>query len=499
VEGNSSPQISSKSASVPKPCRWLEEWRSCLSAGLLMIFVLSALCLTGCGGESAKAGEKETEVSQAAGQSDEDGGSAGALVASDDAKPAEAPIPYTEVNIPAYDGFKLYGRLYDPYQNEVAKAEEAAGEDGQAPEIEVKTQYPLVLLLHSLTGSQNDWRKIPKELVRQGYAVLAIDLRGHGRSVSVGKKGRMSWRAFAPKDWLRIKNDLYRVLRYFANGAGKEDYPQVRSDNAALIGAGLGANMAVLAGADYSERFPAIALLSPGLSIKGVEPSLPMLNYSGAVFMAASQDDEASFNDTKKLYELTQTKKALRLYDKIGSGPDMLRNHPPLRDELIRWLRKEFPPAAGFEGAAPVEKTVVPEASPDAASPSATEPSDPKADTPRVGEPAAMPSGESETKPHAAAVKADTHAVHPGSSHPPETQAAPSTAPPVPAAPPKAAESLSKPAAGASHAEAKSPPSSATPAHPSPEAPHPAVKPRPEHSSVRTPPDKEAAPQLASR
>ena len=41
---------------------------------------------------------------------------------------------------------------------------------------------PAVLLLHSLGKSRDEWDGIPPLLQRVGFAVLAIDLRGHGES-----------------------------------------------------------------------------------------------------------------------------------------------------------------------------------------------------------------------------------------------------------------------------------------------------------------------------
>lgn len=44
---------------------------------------------------------------------------------------------------------------------------------------------PLALLIHGVTSSSRTWWRLAPELVRRGYRVLAVDLRGHGSSPPV--------------------------------------------------------------------------------------------------------------------------------------------------------------------------------------------------------------------------------------------------------------------------------------------------------------------------
>jgi pimeloyl-ACP methyl ester carboxylesterase len=44
---------------------------------------------------------------------------------------------------------------------------------------------PLALLIHGVTSSSRTWWRLAPELVRRGYRVLALDLRGHGASPPV--------------------------------------------------------------------------------------------------------------------------------------------------------------------------------------------------------------------------------------------------------------------------------------------------------------------------
>jgi pimeloyl-ACP methyl ester carboxylesterase len=46
---------------------------------------------------------------------------------------------------------------------------------------------PLALLIHGVTSSSRTWWRVAPVLVRRGYRVLAVDLRGHGESPPVGE------------------------------------------------------------------------------------------------------------------------------------------------------------------------------------------------------------------------------------------------------------------------------------------------------------------------
>jgi pimeloyl-ACP methyl ester carboxylesterase len=45
---------------------------------------------------------------------------------------------------------------------------------------------PLAVLIHGVTSSSRTWWRLAPELVRRGYRVLALDLRGHGASPPAG-------------------------------------------------------------------------------------------------------------------------------------------------------------------------------------------------------------------------------------------------------------------------------------------------------------------------
>lgn len=69
----------------------------------------------------------------------------------------------TELTITTQDGFKLYGWLEKP-QNSIKAV-------------------PLILFVHQFGSEHSSWNDLAKKFNNKGYATLAVDLRGHGKSI----------------------------------------------------------------------------------------------------------------------------------------------------------------------------------------------------------------------------------------------------------------------------------------------------------------------------
>jgi pimeloyl-ACP methyl ester carboxylesterase len=353
---------------------------------MLMVFfsvtVGNALLLSGCG--ETKPVEKppiETPDSEAEGEGEgEADPEAPAL------KPTKTPplptfkklaeLPFTTLSWQTPDGAILSGNLYDAYQNaeklkalqskhtpspETADAEEAdpvePETDDEGNPIPVKPaskplpkhRYPLVLLLHGLGGSQKEWATAIPAMVQEGYAVLAVDLRGHGTSTKrrasddPNDPDAMAWRYLPTDQWQLLPQDIAQILTAFAYPKlhPNETAPQVLESPAVLIGAGLGANVSLIVAASRQpNKVKAVVALSPLLSVKGLEPALGVLTLKAPVFFAASQADPDSYEATQKLFKLTQSQpKVLRVYKPIGSGEALLTSNPVLLPTILAWLQ----------------------------------------------------------------------------------------------------------------------------------------------------------------
>ena len=178
--------------------------------------VLSLLTFSGCdlidqfmgGGEEVAEGEGETEEEldegydeEADDEEEED---------EEDGHHAKA-LPSKEFRLTMSDGLILSGYLYDPGQkpgDDEEEEEEEWDEEEDGPRPPPAVRYPTVILLHSLNGTHRDWRQFPNHLVKNGYAVLAFDLRGHGNSTRLENGQIHPWRNYKPEDWQQLPGDV---------------------------------------------------------------------------------------------------------------------------------------------------------------------------------------------------------------------------------------------------------------------------------------------------
>ncbi len=131
---------------------------------------------------------------------------------------------------------------------------------------------PAVLLLHMLNGQAQDWQSLPGELAQAGIHALALDLRGHGESGGA-------------RDWALAQRDLTKWWHWLAAHA------EVDANAMAVIGASIGANLALLRCAEWADCRGAFAL-SPGLDYRGVQPQSALAEATAppATLIAARGD-----------------------------------------------------------------------------------------------------------------------------------------------------------------------------------------------------------------
>ena len=313
---------------------------------LCVIAVLSmSITSTGC---QKKEAPKTVDPSATGAPADSSNGDTGGDSGSDSGGSAEAGgIASEEISIPASDRNILYGKLYDPSQMLETDAESDSSAS-QSQETQIASQkYPLVILLHALDGSYRDWGKLPAKLVAKGYAVFAMDLRGHGKSAyKEGSDSGLSWREFEESDWKKYPRDITQVIDFFAH---TEDYPQVNAKQVSIVGASIGANTALVAGLQNLSSVKTVVALSPGEDYKGIRPGSQLVTYNHPILFLVSQSDTYAYNSTQVLYRLTSGEKAIHLYKNIGHGTDMLHNDPKVEGSIVDWIVKYMPGNAFFD------------------------------------------------------------------------------------------------------------------------------------------------------
>lgn len=197
-------------------------------------------------------------------------------------------------------------------------------------------KYPTVVLLHSLGYSSKDWGDLTDYLNNAGYAVIAVDLRGHGKSVYDSSLHQKTWIYFTPKAYLKFPSDVEAVLNQ-----AQKDSKKVSLNNLAIVGADIGANTAVLVANDLKIKPKTLVLISPTTSFKGLYIPIAMAQMGQIPILSmVSQKDLYSLKEQQNLSKFAQGGFYARNYPQGGMGMLMLKSNPTMSLDITKWLLK---------------------------------------------------------------------------------------------------------------------------------------------------------------
>lgn len=202
--------------------------------------------------------------------------------------------------------------------------------------IEGVKKYPTVVLLHSLGYSSENWCNLIPDLNNAGYAVIAMDLRGHGKSVLDSSFHQKSWVYFTPKTYQKFPSDVIAII----NQAQKQS-KLVSLDNLAIVGADIGANTAVLVAQNLGKKPKALVLISPITTFKGLYIPIAMVNMGQIPILSmVSEKDIYCMQEQQKLSKFAQGGFYAKNYPQGGMGMLMLKSNPSMSEDITRWLIK---------------------------------------------------------------------------------------------------------------------------------------------------------------
>ncbi|MBN1335041.1 MAG: alpha/beta hydrolase [Deltaproteobacteria bacterium] len=179
-----------------------------------------------------------------------------------------------------------------------------------------------VVLVHGEGRSAADWRFLAQRLSSAGMAVLALDLRGHGTSARAG-------RALPGDDWTPAVADVQAGLHHLRRKGIQK---------LALVGADVGANLALAAAVDAPD-VQAVVLLSPGLVLHGVPADTAVKAYGARpLLVAVSSEDTYAARSALLLESEALGETHLQIYTGAGRGAAMLTREAGLAGLIQTWV-----------------------------------------------------------------------------------------------------------------------------------------------------------------
>lgn len=215
------------------------------------------------------------------------------ITAAQEAAPAPSAAG-VDVQIEAGDGKMLYGSFF--------MASEGDG--------------PAVLLLHQLYTNRSSWTPLVQPLLDAGFKVLAVDLRGYGKT-----KGKINWKA-AQQDTIDWAGWL-------------KGQPGVQS--VALVGSSMGSNLA-LNGCAALEGCKGAVAISPSLNYFNVTTEDALQAGFPALIIYADRDRYPAA-DMPRMLELGGERVTTIVYSGRAHGVDLFKEHDELVGQIAEWLK----------------------------------------------------------------------------------------------------------------------------------------------------------------
>jgi pimeloyl-ACP methyl ester carboxylesterase len=231
-------------------------------------------------------------------------------------------LPHTTLSWQLEGGLVMKGQLFVP--------------QGATP----SRPASVAVLLHSLAGTGLNWAPWALQLLQAHHAVLLLDLPGHGQSNTLLDGSTLSWRLFDAKQWHTLPKALTTLWVDVQHPAVRKQWPATTApQHLGFVGAGLGANLALIEAAAHPEAYRFVVALAPTLNTKGVAPLLAAAvdAHPPTLFVASSTEPD-SYAATQQLFRVMGGTKSLRLYKELGAAEELLDGYAPLQQATLAWL-----------------------------------------------------------------------------------------------------------------------------------------------------------------
>jgi len=192
----------------------------------------------------------------------------------------------------------------------------------------VPAPIPAVLLLHGYGEDRAVWEPLKRQLLSKGWAVMTVDLRGHGDSKIKNSRPlepSPSWRTSN----LEFPLDLDPALDWL------KSQHRVDSDKLVIIGSDVGANLALLGAGRFPQVRTVVAInpkLSEALALAGTAQEF----HPRWAFILMKDADEA-----EKFKTYARPPFRARTANVEGGTAEWIANQEVV-DGILAWLRETY-------------------------------------------------------------------------------------------------------------------------------------------------------------
>lgn len=205
------------------------------------------------------------------------------------------------------------------------------------PNVKKQKEFKTVVLLHSLGYNSEWWDTLPQELLKQGYAVLMADLRGHGKSVYNSKLVRVSWKSMTNKAYSKYPDDVVGLINFVKNDNTKKTF----FNDWAIVGVDIGAATGIIAANKSDVKPKTIVMLSPVVEARGVYAPVNFAELSNIdVLSICGMNDISSMNAQDYLKRFAQSGFVEYTSESKASGMLMLKADKGLAPFISEWIKQ---------------------------------------------------------------------------------------------------------------------------------------------------------------
>ena len=212
-----------------------------------------------------------------------------------------------------------------------------------------KSTWTLVLV-HGQRNSANEWKLWFPYLKEAGIGYLALDLRGHGRSLVNPVGSTTTWRRFAISGLNNEYNKMVRDVEGAIAWLGEKGIPE---SQIVLAGTVLGANLAIKTAAIHPEIAKTIAI-SPAINANDVLTVNPLRTAYGKrpLLLVGGTDRDRQYRELILLNDLARLACGVGnvtvMLEYSGVGQELITKYNIKR--LLAWLdNSALPPVISFE------------------------------------------------------------------------------------------------------------------------------------------------------